>query len=188
MKATQIAGLIGAASVIALTVVVYWNGQSASADTRIGSAPLSRGTKEDVVAADLVRQRTRDLVRAIGAKDLDGVMAFYAPTVVSFDLDPALRYTGTDRKRQAWQALFAAHPGTFVYDVAELDVTADGELAFAHSLNHVKGRLSSGQPTDLWVRWTACFRRIDGVWLIVHDHVSVPADLEHGKAVLNLTP
>ena len=34
--------------------------------------------------------------------------------------------------------------------------------------------------TDLWLRWTACFRRIDGVWLIVHDHVSVPADLEHG--------
>ena len=40
---------------------------------------------------------------------------------------------------------------------------------------------------DLWVRWTACFRRIDGVWLVVHDHVSVPADLEHGQAVLNLT-
>ena len=24
--------------------------------------------------------------------------------------------------------------------------------------------------------------------LIVHDHVSVPTDLEHGQAVLNLTP
>ena len=37
--------------------------------------------------------------------------------------------------------------------------------------------------TDLWLRWTACFRRIHGVWLIVHDHVSVPADLEHGAAL-----
>jgi hypothetical protein len=36
--------------------------------------------------------------------------------------------------------------------------------------------------------WTACFRRIDGVWLVVHDHASVPADLEHGQAVLNLRP
>jgi hypothetical protein len=26
------------------------------------------------------------------------------------------------------------------------------------------------------VRWTACFRRIDGTWLVVHDHVSVPID------------
>ena len=66
--------------------------------------------------------------------------------------------------------------------------TADSELAFVHSLNHVKGTLASGHVTDMWVRWTACFRRIDGVWLIVHDHVSVPADLEHGQAVLNLTP
>jgi ketosteroid isomerase-like protein len=69
-----------------------------------------------------------------------------------------------------------------------LEVTTEGELAFVHSLNHVNATLASGQITDLWLRWTACFRRIDGVWLVVHDHVSVPADLEHGRAVLNLTP
>jgi hypothetical protein len=50
------------------------------------------------------------------------------------------------------------------------------------------GTLASGQSIELWLRWTACFRRVDGVWLVVHDHVSVPADLAHGKAVLNLTP
>jgi ketosteroid isomerase-like protein len=69
-----------------------------------------------------------------------------------------------------------------------MNVTTHGELAFVHSLNHFNGTLASGHITDLWVRWTACFRRIDGVWLVVHDHVSVPADLEHGQAVLNLTP
>jgi ketosteroid isomerase-like protein len=69
-----------------------------------------------------------------------------------------------------------------------LNVTTQGELAFVHAVNHVNGTLASGRITDLWVRWTACFRRIDGVWLVVHDHVSVPADLEHGQAVLNLTP
>jgi hypothetical protein len=41
----------------------------------------------------------------------------------------------------------------------------------------------SGPAEDRWVRWTACFRRIDGVWLIVHDHVSVPANLEREAAV-----
>lgn len=70
----------------------------------------------------------------------------------------------------------------------EVSVTTDGELAFVHSLNHVMGRLASGRISDLWVRWTACFRRIDGIWLIVHDHVSVPADLKHGRAALNLRP
>ena len=139
------------------------------------------------MAEGLVRQRARELVRAIGTKDLDSVMSF-VPNIVSFDLDPPLRYTGTERKRRAWQALFSAHPGPFAYEAGDLNVTADGELAFVHSLNHLRGTLSSGHTTDLWVRWTACFQRIDGVWLIVHDHVSVPADLEHGKAVLNLSP
>jgi ketosteroid isomerase-like protein len=69
-----------------------------------------------------------------------------------------------------------------------LNVTTHGELGFVHSLNHVNATLASGRITDLRLRWTACFRRIDGVWLVVHDHVSVPADLEQGQAVLNLTP
>ena len=146
------------------------------------------GEKDEAVAEALIRQRVKDYANAVGAKDIDGVMSFYAPSIVSFDLEPPLRYAGVDHKRRAWQAVFAAYAGSIAYDVRELKVTTDGELAFVHSLNHVKGALAGGHMTDLWVRWTACFRRIDGAWLVVHDHVSVPTDLEHGKAVLNLTP
>jgi ketosteroid isomerase-like protein len=95
---------------------------------------------------------------------------------------------GTDNKRRAWREFFDVHTGPIAYEVRELNVTTDGELAFVRSLNYVSRTLAGGQTSDLWVRWTACFRRIDGVWLIVHDHVSVPADLKHGQAVLNLTP
>jgi ketosteroid isomerase-like protein len=84
--------------------------------------------------------------------------------------------------------MFAVYAGSIVYEVRELNVTTAGELAFVHSVNHVKGTLSNGHNGDVWLRWTACFRRIDGVWLVVHDHVSVPADLEHGQALRNLTP
>ena len=99
-----------------------------------------------------------------------------------------LLYIGAKRKRRAWEGAFAAYTGPITYEIRDLHVTTDGDLAFVHSVNHVKGTLASGQPTELWVRWTACFRRFDGVWRIVHDHVSVPADLEHGQAILNLTP
>lgn len=136
----------------------------------------------------LIRQRVENLTRAICAKDIDGVMSLYAPNIISFDIDPPLRYAGTDRKRRAWQELFSAYSGLIAYEVRDLTVTTQGELAFAHSVNHVKGTLSSGHTSDLWLRWTACFRRIDGTWLVVHDHVSVPADLKHGQAVLSLKP
>ncbi len=140
------------------------------------------------MAEALIRQRVEDLVKAIGAKDIDGVMSLYAPSIVSFDIVPPLRYVGAGGKRRAWQEVFAAYPGPIDYEVRDLNVTTDGELAFVHSANHVKGTLAGGHITDVWLRWTACFRRIDGVWLVVHDHVSVPADLAHGQAVLNLTP
>ena len=140
------------------------------------------------MAETLIRQRIEEVVKALRAKDIDRVMSFYAPDLVSFDLTPPLRYAGADKKRRAWQAVFAAYPGPFSYEVRDLNVTTDGDLAFVHSVNHVSGALANGQTTDLWLRWTACLRRIDGVWLVVHDHVSVPADLENGRAAVNLTP
>jgi ketosteroid isomerase-like protein len=142
-------------------------------------------------AEALIRERVEDLVKALNAKDIDGVMSFFAPNLVSFDIAPifgALRYFGAENKRRAWQEAFATFTGSFDYKVHELNVTTEREVAFVHSLNHVNATLASGQITELWVRWTACLRRIDGVWLIVHDHVSVPTDLEHGRAVVNLRP
>ncbi len=136
----------------------------------------------------LIRQRLADWAKAISTKDIAGAMSLYSPDIVSFDITPPLRYAGADIKRQAWLKAFAAYPGRFSYEVPEPSITVQGDLAFVHSLNHVRGTLANGHTTDLWVRWTACFQKVNGVWLVVQDHVSVPADLEHGKAVTHLTP
>lgn len=136
-----------------------------------GSAKFIK-SKEEAIAEALIRQRIEDVVKALNAKDIDGVMSLYAPNLVSFDIAPhfgALRYVGADNKRRAWQDAFDAYPGPIAYEVHDLNVTAHGELAFVHSLNHVNGALASGHITDMWLRSTACFRRIDGVWLVVHD-------------------
>ena len=140
------------------------------------------------MAEALIRGRVEELVKALRAKDIDGVMSLYAPNLVSFDIVPPLRYFGAENKRRAWKEAFALYTGPFTYEVHELNVTTQGELAFVHSLNHLKATQASGQITDFWLRWTACLRRIDGLWVVVHDHVSVPADLEHGQAVVDLRP
>ena len=142
---------------------------------------MSRVEKEKAVAEAIIRQRVEDYAKAISAKDIDSAMSFFAPNLVSFDIAiKTLLYVGADNKRREWEKAFAAY-SSIAYEIRDLNVTTHGELAFAHAVNHVKGTLASGHITDLWVRWTACFRRIEGVWLIVHDHVSVPADLEHGQ-------
>ena len=50
-----------------------------------------------------VRQRVEDWVKAICARDIEAVLSLYAPGIVSFDIDPPLRYAGADNKRRAWR-------------------------------------------------------------------------------------
>jgi ketosteroid isomerase-like protein len=72
--------------------------------------------------------------------------------------------------------------------VQHLTLAVGDDMAFGHSLNRVSGTLKNGTRTEYWVRWTGCFQKIDGNWLIVHDQVSVPVDMESGRASLNLQP
>jgi ketosteroid isomerase-like protein len=147
-------------SVLGLAAVC-WPQTSADAQMPPIGQYLSGSEKEEAVAKALIRERVEDLAKAIHAKDIDSVMSLYA-NIVSFDIGAPLLYVGAERKRQAWEAAFAAYTGPITYEFHDLNVTTDGDLAFVHSVNHVKGTLASGQTTDLWLRWTACLRRFDG--------------------------
>jgi len=137
---------------------------------------------------DVIRKRVEAWAEALRKGDIDAILSLYAPDIVSFDIVASLRYAGADNKRRAWEKALAGYDGPIGYEVHELEVMAQGDLAFVHSLNRVSGTLGSGHASVVWMRWTSCFRQIDGVWLIVHDHASVPADFEDGRALMDLTP
>jgi len=129
-----------------------------------------------------------DCIRSLRDKNIEGIMSIYAQEVVSFDIVPPLRYIGADAFRKVWEEVFFVYQGPIDYEMHDLHITVGDDVAFTHSLNRISGTLNTGQKTDLWLRWTACFRKINGTWLIVHHQNSVPVDLEHGKAVLDLKP
>ena len=135
-----------------------------------------------------IRRRIGELVAAVSAMDLDGVKLAYAPDMVSFDIEPPLQHVGAEAKWQNWMGFFTVYQRPVRYQTRDLTVTVGDDVAFAHGLNHVTGTLQNGNGVDYWVRWTACFRRIDGTWLIAHDHVSVPLDVASGRALLDLKP
>jgi uncharacterized protein (TIGR02246 family) len=135
-----------------------------------------------------VRRRVDGLSDAVRAGDLDGVMSFYTPDNVSLDLDPPLRCRGTPNKRRAWREFFELHRGEIGYEVRDLNVTAQGDVAFVRSLTRVRGTLPSGNRSEMSVRWTACFKRLDGRWLIAHDHVSRPVRLKTPHTVIDTAP
>ncbi|MBW8845140.1 MAG: SgcJ/EcaC family oxidoreductase [Burkholderiales bacterium] len=128
------------------------------------------------------------LAQAIRSKDVDLALSVFAPGVLSFDLGPALQHGGGEAFRERWRKLFHAYQGPIDYEVRDWVVAVSGDLAYSHSLNRTAGTTSAGEKVERWVRWTACYRRIDGRWRIDHEHVSVPADLRSGRAVLGAKP
>ena len=112
----------------------------------------------------------------------------YAQEVVTFDIVPPLRHIGADALRKLWEEVFSVYQGPIDYEIHDLTITVGDDVAFTHSLNRISGTLNNGQKTELWLRWTAGFRKINGTWLIVLNHNSVPVDLAHGKAALDLKP
>ena len=135
-----------------------------------------------------VRRQIDDHVKALCVMNLDDVMSIYAPGIVSFDIEPPLRYAGLESKRAAWAKAFAMLVPPLNYEIRDLHITLSREVAFSYSLNRMNAKLKNGHLTDFWLRWTACFKKTEGAWLIVHEQVSVPADFGSGRAVFDLSP
>src|SRR5260370_1211443 len=105
-----------------------------------------------------VRAVLEDMAAAIRAKDVDLVMARYAPDVVAFDLLPPLWYKGAEAIRERLSAWFSSFRGTIGFEMRELGIAAADDIAFCHSLNRVNGATNSGATIDMWWRATSCFR------------------------------
>ncbi len=128
-----------------------------------------------------IRQQMEDHVKALCNIDLKGVMSIYAPYIVSFDVEGT--YVGVEEKREAWSKIFSMIEPPLKYEMRDLSITAGDGIAFGSSYNRLRGKLKNGQQIDSRVRYTACFRKYEGGWLIAHEHVSMPVDFENGKAV-----
>lgn len=135
-----------------------------------------------------IRRRMDRFVEAVRAADIEGVKPIYAPDLVSFDIVPPLRHVGAKAKLRNWADVFAAYRPPLGYEIRDVTIVAGDDVAFAHSLNRISGTSPSGKRSDYWVRWTTCWRKARGNWLIVHDQVSVPLDVENGRALLDLEP
>ena len=73
-------------------------------------------------------------------------------------------------------------------EIRDLSITTGGTVAFSHSLYRFSGTKTDGGEIDMWVRATVGFLKIDGKWMVTHEHSSVPFDAESGMASLDLKP
>jgi ketosteroid isomerase-like protein len=128
--------------------------------------------------------------KAFHAKDLNGIMAIYEPgdALVAYDIVPPLQYSGYEAYKKDYQEFLDQFQGPVDIEYRGLKIVAGDTVAFSRGLERMTGTLKSGQKFDAWVRFTECYRKTQGRWLAIHDHISVPVDLDTGKAVLDAKP
>lgn len=135
-----------------------------------------------------IRQQVDKIVEGLRAKDLEGLKQLYATDIVSFDVEPPLQHVGIEAKLKNWANAFTFFRDV-TYEVRDLALTVSADVAFGHFFGRLSGTLNNGTETSgMWVRVTLCFRKIGGNWLISHDQVSVPLDIQNGKGVVDLEP
>ena len=125
---------------------------------------------------------------ALRSKDIEGIMRHYTPDVTVFGITPPLWYMGARAHRQHWQEMFASFDGRIGYDFSDINITMGDKIAFCHCLNRISGKTKNGETSATWLRVTVCYRKVDGRWMVSHEHVSVPFDTSSGKASVDLEP
>ena len=122
-------------------------------------------------------------------KDLDAIMALYArgPRLFIFDVvGPPGTHRGWDQYREAFKQMFAAISGPLRFTLSDLDVEVTGDIGYGRSLQRVSGiHAKDRKPFDYTVRVTDVYRKIDGKWQIVQEHVSLPIDRDTFTPILH---
>ncbi len=121
----------------------------------------------------------RDLIEAwagaVRSKDYAGILRSHTEDFVMFDVPPPFKSVGLDAYRKTWDVFFSWARDPVRFEIHDMDVTAGADVAFAFASMRCEGPGSDGKPEALDFRLTIALRKIDGLWMIVHEHHSVPA-------------
>jgi ketosteroid isomerase-like protein len=153
-------------------------------------APSKGQTTNNETSQKEIRALEQRYVSAMNAKDVAAIMACFvdSPSLLVFDVTPPREYRGAAAYRKDWEDFFAAFPGPAQFRITDLSIKAGPSVGFGHRIDHVSLSDKQGKQLHLILRVTHGYVKVNGHWLIAHEHVSVPVDLESGRAVLASNP
>jgi uncharacterized protein (TIGR02246 family) len=124
------------------------------------------------------------------SKDVDKVMSVYVPgkELFVFDVVPPREYKGWEAYKKDFEELFSTFPGPMKNTISEQTIHVVGSLAYGHNIQTAEFTGKDGKKLKTVVRTTDVYRKINGKWLIVEEHNSVPVDLDTMKPDLLSKP
>jgi uncharacterized protein (TIGR02246 family) len=131
----------------------------------------NKPTTDEAAIRDLVE----NWARAVRSKNLDAILANHSPDMLMFDVPPPIQSKGIDAYRKTWDLFFSWSQDSGVFDISEMNVTTGNDVAFVTALMRCAGTEANGNKTELQFRLTIGLRKIDGHWIVMHEHHSIPA-------------
>jgi ketosteroid isomerase-like protein len=108
---------------------------------------------------------------AVRAHDMDGAVRDRSAEIVMFDVPEPLQARGIGAYRDTW-SLYFRNPGSRRFDLRETQIVAGGDVAWVRAILQCT---TGPEPAG---RLTMGLRRIDGRWIVVHEHHSFPMPLD----------
>ncbi|KAB1988887.1 nuclear transport factor 2 family protein [Streptomyces triticiradicis] len=130
---------------------------------------------DDEDAEGEIRRLDGELTEALRERDIDRMMACYAPDVEVFHPAGDAEQSGADALRKAQEQWFSTLAGPAEREVLDLRVRVDESVAFGHALVRLRAPLADGTTLDTTARVTTGYRAAGDRWRIVHQHTSVPS-------------
>jgi uncharacterized protein (TIGR02246 family) len=141
---------------------------------------VAGATAEDEKA---IRELNSRFETAVKARDLDKLMSCYISddSLVVFDAVPPRQYVGAKAVRKDYEDFLSVFPGTIDSKISDAKITVDTNLAYSHFVDTWTATDKDGKQVQLVFRVTDVYRKTDGKWLIVHEHISFPVDPATGR-------
>ncbi len=111
--------------------------------------------------------------RALEARDVTGLTADYAPDAVLFDAIPPYKLVGAEQIKRAWEQCLP-HMPPFRAEHRDVVIHAGTEMAVAQAMHRFVPTEADHPCGRNWLRVTVAYRRVEGAWKVVHEHISLP--------------
>jgi uncharacterized protein (TIGR02246 family) len=124
-----------------------------------------------------IRTLIEEWAAAIRRGDIDAVLADHADDIVMFDVPPPHEgVRGIDAYADTWPPFFEWLARGASFEIVSLDVTAGGDVAYAHALLRCGSQEDLDGNPESRLRLTLGLRKRDGRWIVTHEHHSFALD------------
>jgi uncharacterized protein (TIGR02246 family) len=122
-----------------------------------------------------IRNVVQSWTAAVRRKDFAGILQNHSADIVMFDVPPPFQSRGLEAYKKTWDVFFSWSSDPIPFDITDMSITAGRDVAFVVATMRCAEPGPNREQKSLDFRLTIGLRKIDGRWIITHEHHSIPA-------------